>query len=172
MGLIVQLGHPVGDCLDPLPAHKDFVVMDTNGMHNVSIRFCGCSTVSRPAQLLRYGWYPATTTLPKTCVTLRLLKLFHQLTLQGKVSGYEVYRALENLTDNTGSVAVPERYKEFMRCIRQYRHLKMMMRAGRGNVEDGVATTSPGELAVRCPACPIPGVNLPPDWDACPPELR
>ncbi|KAF7308828.1 CxC2 domain-containing protein [Mycena kentingensis (nom. inval.)] len=34
----------------------------------------------------------------------------------------------------------------------------------------GAAATSPGELAIRCPACPRPGVNLPDDWQLAPPE--
>lgn len=53
---------------------------------------------------------------------------------------------------------------------RQFAHLKMMKRAGRGNVEDGIATTAPGELAISCPACPRDGVNLPPGWQSLPPE--
>ena len=30
----------------------------------------------------------------------------------------------------------------------------------------------PGELAVRCPACPQPGVNLPENWEDAPPSTR
>lgn len=56
--------------------------------------------------------------------------------------------------------------------VRQYRHLKLMKRAGRGNVPNGVTTTRPGELAMRCLACPIPGLNLPDGWENAPPELR
>lgn len=52
-----------------------------------------------------------------------------------------------------------------MRIVRQFRHVKMMKRAGRGNVENGVKTTSAGELAIICPACPIPEINLPEGWE-------
>lgn len=55
--------------------------------------------------------------------------------------------------------------------VRQYRHLKLMKRAGRGNVLNGLQTTKAGELALECPACPIPGVNLPEGWENVIPEL-
>ena len=45
-----------------------------------------------------------------------------------------------------------------------WRHLRMLKRGGRSYDATGVDGTSPGELAVTCPACPIPSVNLPPDW--------
>ena len=56
------------------------------------------------------------------------------------------------------------RYKSFMRMIREFRHLKLMKRHGRGNIEDGLISTGRGDLATICPACPIPGVNLPENW--------
>lgn len=48
----------------------------------------------------------------------------------------------------------------------------MNKRAGRGNIENGIFTTGPGELAIICPACPIVGVNLPHDWDSAPDEFK
>jgi hypothetical protein len=35
---------------------------------------------------------------------------------------------------------------------------------GRGNDVEGIAGTKEGECAVLCPACPQPGINLPPGW--------
>lgn len=52
-----------------------------------------------------------------------------------------------------------------MRIMRQFRHLRMLKRAGRGHAEGGVSATKVGELAVVCPACPHPGINLPDDWE-------
>ena len=45
-----------------------------------------------------------------------------------------------------------------------WRHLRMLKRGGRSYDAAGIDGTSPGELAVACPACPIPSVNLPPNW--------
>ncbi|KAK0438387.1 hypothetical protein EV421DRAFT_1738444 [Armillaria borealis] len=71
-----------------------------------------------------------------------------------KVSGYDFYKYLTIMTDAWG-IRLPK-----------YRHLKMLMRAGRGQEENGIETTSPGQLALRCPACPIPDVNLPAGWES------
>jgi hypothetical protein len=57
-----------------------------------------------------------------------------------------------------------DRYKAFLRTLRMWRHLRMTKRGGRSYDPSGISGTSPGELAVLCPACPIPSVNLPPDW--------
>lgn len=59
-----------------------------------------------------------------------------------------------------------------MFAIRVWRHLKMCKRAGRGHDPAGVASTTPGGLAVECPACPHPGRNLPKGWDRVPEEQR
>jgi hypothetical protein len=115
--------------------------------------------------------------------------MFHIMMLQGKVTTYDFYGGLEKLTDNTGlakmkvgmyllrvgfSHSTPQdRYKSFMRIMREWQHLVMLKRGGRGN--DGkrkVAETLPGELAVTCPVCPQPGVNLPADWESATGEER
>lgn len=56
--------------------------------------------------------------------------------------------------------------------IREWKHLKMMKRAGRGNEPTGVEGTRAGELAVECPACPRPGVNLPDGWENVNKDLK
>ena len=57
-----------------------------------------------------------------------------------------------------------DRYKEFLRCSREYQHLKMIQRSGRVFETMTGATLNDGDLAVECPACPHPGRNLPDDW--------
>jgi hypothetical protein len=65
-----------------------------------------------------------------------------------------------------------DRYDEFLRMTRQWRHLQMLKRAGRGHDERGVEGTKLGECAVLCPACPQPGKNLPSDWKDAPKEKK
>ncbi|PBK63572.1 hypothetical protein ARMSODRAFT_1023775 [Armillaria solidipes] len=48
----------------------------------------------------------------------------------------------------------------------------MLKRAGRGHVDDGVAMMKAHDLAVLCPSCPWPGINLPDGWENAPLELR
>ena len=52
--------------------------------------------------------------------------------------------------------------------IRQWRHLKMLKRGGRGNVLDGAVDVPRGSCTVECPACPHPDKNLPDDWKDAP----
>ncbi|KAF9065246.1 hypothetical protein BDP27DRAFT_1197275, partial [Rhodocollybia butyracea] len=43
LGLRIQLGHKAGSaCLLPQPAHTDFAVLHTNGIHEINLDFCGC----------------------------------------------------------------------------------------------------------------------------------
>ncbi|KAJ7300519.1 hypothetical protein DFH08DRAFT_919257 [Mycena albidolilacea] len=63
-------------------------------------------------------------------------------------------------------------YHAFLRMVREYSHLLMLKRAGRGHAKSGVLGTAQGELAVLCPCCPVPGVNLPEGWENTPPEQQ
>ncbi|KAJ8694301.1 hypothetical protein PTI98_009225 [Pleurotus ostreatus] len=81
-----------------------------------------------------------------------------------KVSGYEFYQALARLTNNVGE-PVPDRYSAFMRIVREWRHIRLLKRSGRGHEPSGVSGTIEGECAVLCPACPHPGKNLPANWE-------
>lgn len=47
----------------------------------------------------------------------------------------------------------------------QWRHSKMLKRSGRGHHPEGVNGTKEGQLAVFCPACPQPDINLPMGWE-------
>lgn len=51
---------------------------------------------------------------------------------------------------------------------REWRHLKLLKRAGRGHDSRGADGTKEGECVVLCPACPQPGKNLPDDWENVP----
>ncbi|KAG1722852.1 hypothetical protein EDB19DRAFT_1898151 [Suillus lakei] len=82
LGLHVQLGHPVGKhCLLPQRAfNDDFTLIDTNGIHEIGLDFCGCEVAERHTkQLLRTAWFPATSTDPRS-----------------------FYHSLARLTDNRG----------------------------------------------------------------------
>lgn len=111
MGLTLQFGHPASDpCPAPDNAPRAFTVVHLNGIHKVSVKFCGCHHSSEGGswrqQLLRRRWYPATHIEPQTCCTFRVLEVFHILTLEGKVTSYDYYSGLEKLTDNLGSFGV------------------------------------------------------------------
>jgi len=54
----------------------------------------------------------------------------------------------------------------------EWHHIKMLKPAARGHNPAGTAATKEGELAVLCPACPQPGINLPEGWEDASPHLR
>ncbi|KAJ6503458.1 hypothetical protein C8R47DRAFT_1250447 [Mycena vitilis] len=178
LGLRIQFGHPPHQrCTGPEPGHVDFVCLDSTGIHTVAVDFCGCehALAAGPPeiQLLRAGWFPATHERPQTCATFNVLKEFHQDTLQSKMTMYDFYGVLEKLTDNTG-IKPPDRYHEWIRLCREYRHLALLMRGGRSMAYDfsGVEGTKQGELAIDCPACPRPGINTPEGWENASKEER
>lgn len=114
---------------------------------------------------MRGGWYPASEQKPSTCMTLVALERFHMETLQSKTTMYDFYQTMEKMTRNDGEKP-PDRYQVFIRICREYRHLMMLKRVGRGHVHDPNAATKPGQCAVECPACPRPGINLLDDWES------
>ncbi|KAH9482438.1 hypothetical protein JR316_0004538 [Psilocybe cubensis] len=164
LGMRVQLGHD--DCPIPMVAFNDeFVVIARTGIHEIALDYCGCpSAPSKPIQLLRARLFPSTVGDPKTAATFDVLEHFQLLSFNSKVSGYEYYSTLSRLTDNTGTKAPPDRYPVFLRIIREWRHVRLLKRMGRGHSETGVNGTKEGECAVLCPACPHPGINLPDNW--------
>ncbi|KAI0038297.1 hypothetical protein FA95DRAFT_1505888, partial [Auriscalpium vulgare] len=105
---------------------------------------------------------------PNTAATFAVLKKYHLLSLTGKLTGYDAWRSLELETDNSGCCNLPDRLPAWMVMMREWRHITMMKRGGRGHDGSGIGGTVDGELAVQCPACPMPGINLPEGWEATP----
>ena len=53
-----------------------------------------------------------------------------------------------------------------MRVSRMWRDLKAQINAGLGHETERVS--KPGDLAIFCPACPQPDINLPQGWESDP----
>ncbi|KIM82772.1 hypothetical protein PILCRDRAFT_7683 [Piloderma croceum F 1598] len=171
LGLRVQLSHPPGRfCPTKEPGHKFFAVIDANGIHSIAVNFCRCVHVEHRTQLLRIGWWPATPLEPQTCATMSVLQHVHLLNLQGNITGYSFYRALEYQTDNTGLHRPSDHLPAFMLMAREWRHMKMVKHTGRAFDPGGIKATAPGSLAIPCRACPLPNINLPHGWENVPPE--
>ncbi|KAJ6518389.1 hypothetical protein DFH09DRAFT_1331989 [Mycena vulgaris] len=134
-------------CPNPSPsAGGAFVIVNDVGVHEVALDYCGCATSgTQTVQLLRAGLYPATTTNPRSAATINVLRRFHLLSFESKCSAYEFYYSLARETDNTGLVDLKDRYHEFLRMTREWRHLQMLKRSARGHDPEGVANTQEGE---------------------------
>ncbi|KAI0060628.1 hypothetical protein BV25DRAFT_1806815 [Artomyces pyxidatus] len=173
LGLDVQLGHAAGQrCKFPEAGPADFIVIHSNGIHSVSLLFCGCTRVERRVQLLRAAWWPATPLDPHTAATFSVLDMFHRLNLQGKLNVYDFWNTLVIKTDNTGLNSPPDRLPNFTLMAREFSHVRMGKRAGRGHVEAGMDGVLPGELAIKCAACPRPGINSPSSLEQVPESQR
>ncbi|KAJ7041706.1 hypothetical protein C8F04DRAFT_1176799 [Mycena alexandri] len=167
LGLRVQLCHK--GCVSPVPV-DNFVLLDLGYIHELSVDFCGCEKrhgTPRWTEVIRKRWYPATHDTPRTAATFNYLDFFVIQTHQAKTTMFDFYTATARATCGTGK-RPPNRYPEFLRMTRQWRHLQMLKRAGRGHDPSGVKGTKPGGLAIDCPACPRPDVNLPDDWENAP----
>lgn len=126
-------------------------------------------------QLLDARLFPATFSRPQTAFSFDLLDCLSSLSMRGKVSAYDYYITLRCLTDTCELRGIPKRYDELNVAIRCYRNLLAYKRAGVGHNANGISDLQSGDLAVECPASPLPGKNLPEDWEikfALKPHLR
>ncbi|KAI0915315.1 hypothetical protein AcV5_003820 [Taiwanofungus camphoratus] len=143
--------------------HQMMVVVNTSGIHQLPIHWCGCvNAPHHEDQLLDMGLYPVSHRRIKTCFTFKVLNDFLLENLKCKTSALNFYSRLRRVTNPVFPQAVPDQYQQFLRVTRQWSHLKDLMQHGFGYP----SREQPGEgdLAFFCPACPQPGVNLDPDW--------
>ena len=140
-------------------------VVDTTGIHQIRAQYCRCSQSSyipEYLQLLELGLYPASITQPRTVFTFRVLDDYDLLNLETKATPQRYLAKLQRLTTSLFPDALPDRYRELLRVIRQWRNLKQ--RKSAGIAYSTPSEISPGGLALFCPACPQPGINLPDGW--------
>jgi hypothetical protein len=184
LGVHIQLGHGLGgDCLAYGEAIPHFTVMHTNGIHVVNLRFCAChGAPSKHVQLLCSQWWPATTAQPRTAATVELLQTFRALNLQARANATDVYCLLELLSNEDGEEELPvstsiqllhpsshqqctqDHLHEFCLMVYAWRVVALFKEGGRFMALNGQQDTGPGGLALSCCACPLPGTNMPLDW--------
>ncbi|PBK64790.1 hypothetical protein ARMSODRAFT_1022781 [Armillaria solidipes] len=165
LGLHIQLGHAGRECDAIHEGPSDFTVLHTNGIHQIAIDFCNCSQrLQHHEQLLRFRWFPATVHQPQTCATFAVLNNFQTMNHAGKLSAWEHFVTLINLMDNLGILMRKPLYTAYLRMIREYRHIQMMKRFGRGHFDEGIKSTGQGELVLPCLGCPQPGINMEIEW--------
>ncbi|KAJ7715461.1 hypothetical protein B0H16DRAFT_1667065 [Mycena metata] len=173
--VVFQVGHGGLSCPAPDPVPRRMVVLHPNGIHTVNYRYCQCDLSARAnnlQQLLRTGWYPATTVDPATCATFQCLDLYRMLNVVGNINVHDFVGSLERLTDATKITKIPDRYKAFGRMSRQWAHLMRLMRTGGGHNRAGVAATGKGATGLLCWPCPHDEKNIPKDWRDVAPEFK
>ncbi|VDC02624.1 unnamed protein product [Peniophora sp. CBMAI 1063] len=173
LGVRIQLMHPPGESCSFRAVHqiKDFTIIHTNGIHQVPVDFCGCdkgADIPYHIQLLRSRLWPATCVNPQTATTHEALDQFTRISLLGRLNVYDYYRSLRTATDGARLCEIADVRKQLTTCVRQFRHVLMFKRAGRGHEPGGIAATPLGACAIRCPACPNFDLNVPLDWALSP----
>ncbi|KAK6974636.1 CxC2 domain-containing protein [Favolaschia claudopus] len=175
LGVVYQLGHGGHPCPHAAPAERSMVVLDFPHIHEIRFRYCACNLsdhANNLQQLLRNGWYPASTVDPATCATFATLDVFRLLNVGGDLTAHDFMRTMELTTDASGVAEVPDRHKILRLVSRQFSFLLRLKRAGRAHDASGLEGTARGECAVRCWACPQEGINLPEGWREVGPEFQ
>ncbi|KAF9549373.1 hypothetical protein CPC08DRAFT_648216, partial [Agrocybe pediades] len=174
IGLRIQLGHFNKRCALPIQAfNDDFSIIAMNGIHKVALDYCGCQTASpKTVQLLRFRLFPSTVVDPKTAATFAVLEHFQLLSFMSQVNAYDFYRTLSRIMDNTGVNTPSDLYPVFLRIVREWWHIRLLKRMGRGHSPSGANGTAEGECAIRCHACLQFGRNIPEDWKSQPEEEK
>ncbi|GBE83152.1 hypothetical protein SCP_0501990 [Sparassis crispa] len=156
------------------PRHDSYrnqiiVIVDISGIHHIGVDWCQCEmAVERDMQLLQMGLYPGTVKDPHTTFTFAVLNDFLLENKECKTAALNYYSKLKWVTSNT--FPGTDRYRELMRVSRQWRQLKY--RKWHGFSHDALRPVEKGGLAIFCPACPQPGLNLPFDWQADPVQWK
>ncbi|KAI0744400.1 hypothetical protein C8Q76DRAFT_604248 [Earliella scabrosa] len=164
VGLRLYTGHQGNRCPHISRAPRRMVIVHEHGIHKIPVSFCECITplsAASPIQLLRLGLYPGTWTSPRTAFTLNVMKDYHLLSLQANVSAQDFHTYLTRCTDNIDTFTEQDRYREFMASMREFSFLRACKRGG----QVPSRTMPSRSLAVLCPACPQPGMNMRPGWE-------
>ncbi|KAF8598255.1 hypothetical protein BDV93DRAFT_534391 [Ceratobasidium sp. AG-I] len=159
LSYVFHLGHGSAPC--SLGQDRPFTLGHTNGLHEISIRICRHPGRGDAVwQLLKAHIFPCSDIFPASGFTFTILRKFHLLSTEAKLSAQRFFNVLCALTNNVFPHLAPDRYKEFMRVQRQWEYLQDLKRAGRRPTER--SSTLGGDLALRCPACPRMNYNTDP----------
>ncbi|KAH8985052.1 hypothetical protein EDB86DRAFT_2810433 [Lactarius hatsudake] len=164
-----------GDVLDPSGGHTRrtrtaqsgnplITMVNQTGVFEMEVLFCVCPNAgTNDEQLLQAGIFPSTFRHIETAFTFSVLDDFLANNLECKTTAQQYYSKLQSITNRMFPDNVPNLYKQLLRASRQWHDLKNRIQSGLGHQPDGDSTID-GSMAIFCPACPQPGINLPENW--------
>ena len=157
-----------GEIPEPDPAFQPGTqvrVVHSNGLHSIQMVNCRCRGEDVvPLDLFAAQLLPASFKRIKTIFTAQVLDMFRLSNLELKASAYQFYQLLRRQTLPMAPGDVDDLYREFRRMSRIWRWMKKLKWAGYAGGNKSVREVKPGELAIFCPACPQPGINIPENW--------
>lgn len=144
-------------------------VVHTNGIHHIAMVYCSCRGQEMAhSDIMAAGLFPTSFNRYRTVFTHAVLDDFRLSNLECKASAYQYFQKLRRQTSPMSPDTVPNLYHELRRVSRLWRWMKKLKWAGVAYGSESSLDTKPGELAIFCPACPQPGINLPDNWLADP----
>ncbi|KAH9004868.1 hypothetical protein EDB86DRAFT_2796565 [Lactarius hatsudake] len=164
-----------GNVLDPSGGHTQctrtaqsgnplITMVNQTGVFEMEVLFCVCPNAgTNDEQLLQAGIFPSTFRHIETAFTFSVLDDFLANNLECKTTAQQYYSKLQSITNRMFPDNVPNLYKQLLRASRQWRDLKNRIQSGLGHQPDRDSTID-GSMAIFCPACPQPGINLPENW--------
>ncbi|KAI0050260.1 hypothetical protein FA95DRAFT_1454082, partial [Auriscalpium vulgare] len=176
LGLVLNLGHGGLPCktFKTRGDLREMTIVHGRGIERIQVKFCACiqgnarMIASDFDQLMDCDLFPASWVRPMTAFTLAVMKDFQLLALQTQAPAGDLMRYLARSSDNIDPDDVDDRYREYMISQREFAYLSATKRANEQPRRDMNA----GSLAVLCPACPQPGINMDPHWQTREDDLR
>src|SRR5271168_5014755 len=117
-----------------------------------------------PSTSLQHNCYRRVSNALKHFFSAQVLDHFRLCNLELKASAYQFYQLICRLTTPMAPGEVLDLYQEFRRMARIWRWMKKLKWAGYAGGPNKVKDVGAGELAIFCPACPQPGINIPDNW--------
>ncbi|KAG1723996.1 uncharacterized protein EDB91DRAFT_1087649 [Suillus paluster] len=146
---------------------SNLVIVHSTGVYSHSVSWCQCSGAEKAQHLhlMKARLFPASITRPQSAFTFDVLDNFLIDTLECKTSAMSFYQKLHQFTNNAFPDKILDKkdcYCELMQVSHIWRDLVNKKRFGFGH--DIKRSPGPRDLALYCPACPQPGINLPMSW--------
>ncbi|KAG1724879.1 uncharacterized protein EDB91DRAFT_1062557, partial [Suillus paluster] len=143
---------------------SNLVIVHSTGVYSHSVSWCQCSGAEKAQHLhlMKARLFPASITRPQSAFTFDVLDNFLIDTLECKTSAMSFYQKLHQFTNNAFPDKILDCYRELMQVSHIWRDLVNKKRFGFGH--DIKRSPGPRDLALYCPACPQPGINLPMSW--------
>ncbi|KZV99664.1 hypothetical protein EXIGLDRAFT_605378 [Exidia glandulosa HHB12029] len=149
LGLVINIGHYGDACPNAATrAPLNVTVVHERGIHS----------------LWRSDLFLASFLEPKTVITRGALRSFHLLMLTTKVTASGFCTFLQRLTDYWNKESSKDRSREFINAFRQFCYLRNLKRHAQRPPSPGTELGA-GSLAIYCPACPQPDINMSPGWE-------
>lgn len=191
LGRVLHLGHGGMACPNvaegTMPLMLD--VVDLNGVRACMVQYCRCGDAGNKwEQLLQIDLFPATVKMTATAFSFSLLKHFDLLSSISKITAMDFVTTIRRTTNNAFPEDVPvskpidnshplahpfpqNMYSSFRRVMRVWRALQTRKRAGEYHgMQSLMGGSNDSLLALKCPACPQPGLNMPLKWTVEPSE--